>query len=65
MNGYLKLLAEIDKQKRLKSLTNSDIAKETGLALSTINGFMGGKRYSALAEKKIREFLKISKKFSA
>lgn len=44
--GYVELLAEIDKQKRLRGLTNKDLHKATGLAVSTIAGFMSGKRYS-------------------
>lgn len=50
---YIELLAEIDKQKRLQGVTNPDLARTTGFALSTITGFMGGKRYSDLVAKKI------------
>lgn len=59
MNGYKELRAEINKQKTLREMTNIDLAKATGLALSTINGFMGGKRYSELVAKKICEVLDI------
>lgn len=58
--NYIELLAEIDKQKRLRDLTNDDLHKVTGLAKSTINGFMGGKRYSELVAGKICEVLNIS-----
>ena len=51
--NYIELLAEIDKQKRLRNLTNDDLHKATGLAKSTINGFMGGKLYSKLVAEKI------------
>ena len=57
--NYIELLAEIDKQKRLGDLTNDDLHKVTGLAKSTINGFMGGKRYSKLVAGKICEVLNI------
>lgn len=53
MDRYLEILAEIDKQKRLKGLTNHDLAVAVGLADSTVNGFMGGKRYSDLVSEKI------------
>lgn len=56
---YIELLAEIDKQKRLRGLTNYDLAKITGLALSTIAGFMGGRRYSKLAAERLCEALNI------
>lgn len=59
MNGYKELRSEINKQKTLRDMTNIDLAKATGLALITINGFMGGKRYSELAAKKICEVLDI------
>lgn len=58
--NYIELLAEIDKQKRLRSMTNKDLHERTGLAESTINGFMGGRRYSNLAAHKICEVLEIS-----
>ncbi len=61
MDGYLELRAEVNKQKTLKGLTNADLAKGTRLAKSTINGFMSGKRYSELADKRLREFLGIAK----
>lgn len=53
MERYLEILAEIDKQKRLCGLRNREIAKMTGLAESTINGFMTGKRYSDLVSERI------------
>lgn len=53
MERYLEILAEIDKQKRLCGLRNREIAKMTGLAESTINGFMTGKRYSYLVSERI------------
>ncbi|MCM1463733.1 MAG: helix-turn-helix transcriptional regulator [Bacteroides sp.] len=53
METYVEVLAEIDKQKRLKSLTNRDLAKKVGLAESTVNGFMGGKRYSETVKEKL------------
>lgn len=59
MNDYKELRAEINKQKTLCDLTNKDLAKLTGLGESTISGFMGGKRYSELVDKKLREALKI------
>lgn len=60
MDKYLELLAEIDKQKRLKGLTNHDLAVASGLADSTINGFMGGKRFSKLVAEKISSVLNIT-----
>ncbi len=60
MDDYLELRAEINKQKTLKGLTNFDLAKGTHLAESTINGFMSGKRYSELVDKRLREFLGIA-----
>lgn len=53
MDHYLELLAEIDKKKRLLGLTNGDLASKIGLAPSTVNGFMGGKRYSSLVAAKL------------
>lgn len=53
MEHYLELLAEIDKQKRLRGLTNGDLASMIGLSASTVNGFMGGKRYSSLVAAKL------------
>lgn len=53
MERYLEILAEIDKQKRLHGLRNREIAKMTGLAESTINGFMTGNRYSKLVSERI------------
>lgn len=60
MDRYLEILAEIDKQKRLRGLTNHDLAVAVGLADSTINGFMGGKRYSNLVAEKLCDELKIT-----
>lgn len=59
MDDYRELRAEINKQKTLRDMTNSDISKATGLALSTVAGFMTGKRYSELVDRKIREVLEI------
>lgn len=53
MERYLEILAEIDKQKRLRGLKNHDLAEMIGLADSTINGFMTGKRYSNLVAEKL------------
>ncbi len=64
MDEYLELRAEINKQKTLKGLTNIDLAKGTHLAKSTINGFMGGKRYSELVDKRLREFLGIAEQIN-
>lgn len=61
MDFYKELRAEINKQKTLKDLTNSDIAKATHLAKSTINGFMSGKRYSELVAERICVALDIPK----
>ena len=58
--SYKELLAEIDKQKRLRDITNKDLANATGFALSTINGFMGGKRFSELVAREIRLVLDIN-----
>lgn len=65
MDEYLELRAEVNKQKTLKGLTNADLAKETHLAESTINGFMGGKRYSELVDKRLRDFLGITGQLKA
>ncbi len=65
MDEYLELRAEINKQKTLKGLTNADLAKGTSLAESTIGGFMGGKRYSELVDKRLREFLGITEQLKA
>ncbi len=62
MDDYLVLRAEINKQKTHKGFTNVDLAKGTNLAESTINGFMGGKRYSEIVDKRLREFLGINVK---
>ena len=59
MNNYKELRAEINKQKTLQDMTNSDLAKATHLAKSTIDGFMCGNRYSELVAKKICEVLDI------
>lgn len=59
MDDYRELRAEICKQKVLHDMTNKDLAKVTDLAESTINGFMGGKRYSELVAGKLREALNI------
>lgn len=64
MNYYKGIRAEINKQKTLQDMTNKDLAYATHLALSTINGFMGGKRYSTLVDKKIREVLNIKEDFT-
>lgn len=61
MDYYKALRAEINKQKTLRDMTNSDLAKATNLAESTINGFMGGKRYSELVDRKLRDLFGISK----
>lgn len=58
--NYIELLAEIDKQKRLRSMTNEDLHKATGLAVSTIAGFMGGKRYSDNVASRICKVLDIT-----
>ncbi len=65
MDEYLELRAEINKQKTLKGLTNADLAKGTNLAESTIGGFMGGKRYSELVDKRLREYLGITEQLKA
>ncbi|MBD5384428.1 MAG: helix-turn-helix domain-containing protein [Ruminococcaceae bacterium] len=57
--NYKELLAEIDKQKRLRDMTNKDLAKATRLAESTINGFMGGNRFSKQTAEKICKVLDI------
>lgn len=64
MEYYKELRAEINKQKTLQDKTNKDLAKETNLALSTIAGFMGGKRYSKLVDEKVREALGIKEDFA-
>lgn len=53
MDYYKELRAEINKQKTLKDLTNKDLHEATGLAESTINGFMCGNRFSKLVAEKI------------
>lgn len=60
MDYYKELRAEINKQKTLKDLTNKDLHKATGLAESTINGFMCGNRFSKLVAEKICAVLGIS-----
>lgn len=57
--GYIELLAEIDKQKRLKQLKNSDLATMAGLSKSTIDGFMTGKRWSEATAEKLCKVLKL------
>lgn len=64
MGEYKELRAEINKRKTLLDMTNKDLAKATNLALSTINGFMGGKRYSELVDRKIREVLDIPERLT-
>lgn len=57
--GYIELLAEIDKQKRLHNLKNRDLAAMTGFSKSAIDGFMTGNRWSEAIAEKLREALKI------
>lgn len=57
--GYKELLAEIDKQKRLQDLKNSDLAAMIGVSKSTIDGFMTGNRWSLMTAKKLCEALKL------
>lgn len=59
VNANAVFVAEVDKQKRLKNLTNADIAKLTGYTRSTIDAFMGGFRDSNNVRKAIAEALKI------
>lgn len=59
MDYYKEFRAEINKQKTLRDMTNSDLAKATGLAESTINGFMCGNRFSKLVAEKISAVLGI------
>lgn len=40
MSEYTAFKAEVAKQKKLKGLTNSDIADMTGLSVSTISKFL-------------------------
>lgn len=57
--GYVELLAEIDKQKRLRNLKNRDLAAMIGFSESSINGFMTGTRWSKAIAEKLCEALKI------
>lgn len=57
--GYIELLAEIDKQKRLRHLKNRDLAAMTGFSESAINGFMTGNRWSKAIAEKLCEVLKL------
>lgn len=65
MDAYTELRAEISKQKVLRDMTNKDLATITGLAESTINGFMCGQRYSKLAAEKLREVLNITENLAS
>lgn len=56
---YKELRAEIWKQKVLRDMKVKDLCEATGLAKSTINGFMSGQRYSPLVAEKICEVLGI------
>lgn len=56
---YKELRAEIWKQKVLRDMKVKDLCEATGLAKSTINGFMTGKRYSEPVAKKLCEVLGI------
>ncbi len=60
MEDYRELRAEISKQKVLRDMTTKDLHEATGLAVSTINGFMCGNRYSKLVAEKICNALDIS-----
>lgn len=62
---YIGLLAEIDKQKRLKHLKNRDLAAMTGFSKSSIDGFMTGNRWSGEIAEKLREALKISSELAS
>ncbi len=63
--GYIELLAEIDKQKRLNHLKNRDLAAMTGFSKSAIDGFMTGNRWSEAIAEKLREVLKIPSKLAS
>lgn len=64
MNDYKELRAEICKQKVLRDLTNKDLADATKLGKSTIDGFMGGKRYSDLVAERLCDVLNIPKELT-
>ncbi len=57
--GYIELLAEIDKQKRLQNLKNRDLASMIGFSENTINCFMTGNRWSKAVAEKLCEALKL------
>ena len=57
--GYIKLLAEIDKQKRLRNLKNRDLASMIGFSESAINAFMTGNRWSKAIAEKLCEALEL------
>lgn len=63
MDKYSELRGEIKKQMAIKNIKGYQaLADLTGFSKSTINGFMGGTRYSENVDKKIREVLDISSK---
>ncbi|MCM1298200.1 MAG: helix-turn-helix domain-containing protein [Firmicutes bacterium] len=64
MNDYKELRAEISKQKVLRGMTNKDLAEATHLGKSTIDGFMGGKRYSDLVANRLCDLLDIPKELA-
>lgn len=61
MKIYELFRGEVAKQKKLRKLTNKDIAKLTGLSHATIDAFMAGARESERTATAIANALEIER----
>lgn len=59
MNTYRLFCGKIAEQKKLRKLTNGDLAKLTGYSVKTINAFMCGARESEAIAKALAAVLEI------
>lgn len=59
MNTYRLFCGKVAEQKKLRKLTNGDLAKLTGYSVKTINAFMCGARESAAIAKALAAVLEI------